>query len=596
MPGLAGIIHPTSDVLQKSRQLADMLKPLASDDTTVSGQNIVERVGAAAGWVMRSGSFSDVLPAWNASRTICMLFTGETFSAGIKNASELADLYERQGDAFFTHLNGWFSGLVIDLRNETTTLFNDRYGLNRLYYYESLQGFYFASEAKCILSVHPHLRQIEQRSLAEFFSVGCVLQNRTLFPGISLLPGGSRWTFYRDGRIDKKRYFDPAIWEQQEPLDATTYTERLIEVFGKIAPRYQQGREAVAMSLTGGLDSRMLLAWMKAPPGSLPCYTFGGPYRDCADVRIAQKLATVCHQPHTVIPIGTDFFKSFPALAEKTVWATDGTMDVSGAIELYANRLAREIAPVRLTGNYGSEILRSNVAFRPGKLDTSLFTPEFCRLIEEANDTYRKESAGHRLTFIAFKQVPWHHYARHAAERSQLTPRSPFLDNELVELAYRVPAALATDAQPLLQLIATGNPALDSDSVGTDRALRRKSIPLIGGFTRSWQEFTAKAEYAYDYGMPPRLARIDHALSGLHLEKLFLGRHKFYHFRIWYKNQLSEYLRTYCLTSGPANSCYRVGAAQQIINEHLQGRSNRTLELHKMLTIQLIDQLLIRPQ
>ena len=30
---------------------------------------------------------------------------------------------------------------------------------------------------------------------------------------------------------------------------------------------------------------------------------------------------------------------------------------------------------------------------------------------------------------------------------------------------------------------------------------------------RGYQDFTFKAEYAYDYGMPQRLARIDHALS-----------------------------------------------------------------------------------
>ena len=190
--------------------------------------------------------------------------------------------------------------------------------------------------------------------------------------------------------------------------------------------------------------------------------------------------------------------------------------------------------------------------------------------------------------------MPWHHYARYATERSQLTPRSPFLDNELVKLAYCVPPALSTNAQPLLQLIAKGNSSLDADAIGTDRALRRKSLPLIGGLANAWQEFTAKAEYAYDYGMPQRLARIDHALSGLHLEKLFLGRHKFNHYRIWYKNQLSEYLRSRNVASGPAGACYREGAAPQIISEHLSGQCNRTLEIHKMLTVQLIDQLLIR--
>ena len=43
--------------------------------------------------------------------------------------------------------------------------------------------------------------------------------------------------------------------------------------------------------------------------------------------------------------------------------------------------------------------------------------------------------------------------------------------------------------------------------------------------------------------MPQRLARIDHLLSWLHLDRLFLGRHKLLHFRIWYRDALSEYVR-----------------------------------------------------
>src|SRR4029077_8281420 len=169
-----------------------------------------------------------------------------------------------------------------------------------------------------------------------------------------------------------------------EPLNARGYTEELTEVFRRVAPRYLQGPSAVGMSLTGGLDSRMFLAWAQAPPGSLPCYTFSGPYRDCADVGIARRLAAIAGQPHTTIRIGNDFFQKFPTLAEQTVYLSDGTMDVSGAVELHVNRMAREIAPIRLTGNYGSEILRSNIAFRPGRLNRALFTPEFCQLLDEA--------------------------------------------------------------------------------------------------------------------------------------------------------------------------------------------------------------------
>ena len=58
-----------------------------------------------------------------------------------------------------------------------------------------------------------------------------------------------------------------------------------------------------------------------------------------------------------------------------------------------------------------------------------------------------------------------------------------------------------------------------------------------------YQEFTFKAEYAYDYGMPQWLARLDHVFAPLRLEKLFLGRHKVAHFRVWYRDELSHYLK-----------------------------------------------------
>lgn len=605
MPGITGIIEasPTSS---NPGRLHVMVQRMCHEPEFQSTHTSFAELGVSAGCVTRPGTFADGAPFWNKGRTVALFFSGEDFASRERiaevqqfrhtgladSAALLVHLYEESGPAFVEQLNGWFSGLLIDLREQKTILFNDRYGLGRIYFHESSTGFHFSSEAKSLLAVLPQLREIDQRGLAEFFSVGCVLQNRSLFRGISLLPPGSRWIFHRDGRILRHRYFHPETWEQQEPLDATAYSRRLEEVFSQVAPRYLRGAAPVAMSLTGGLDSRMLLAWAQAAPGTLPCYTFGGPYRDCADVKIARRLAGICGHPHTTLPVGEEFFANFATLAEQTVHRTDGAMDVSGAVELHVNAKARQIAPVRLTGNYGSEILRSNVAFRPARLDRSVFTPEFCTLLDQAEETYRAESAGHRLSFIAFKQVPWHHYARLAVEQSLLTPRSPFLDNDLVSLAYRAPADLATSPAPLLQLIAAGNPALGH--ISSDRALRHRSLPVLSRVAREWKEFTAKAEYAYDYGMPQRFAPIDHCLRAFRLEQLFLGRHKFYHYRIWYKNRLRSYLQEQMSLDLDLPGCYRDGAGQAMIADHLSGRRNHTSALHKLLSTSLANRQLIR--
>src|SRR5205823_2733613 len=119
------------------------------------------------------------------------------------------------------------------------------------------------------------------------------------------------WVF-RKGALERKgKYFDPSEWENQGPLEPEAYYKQFQEVFSRNLPRYMNGRERVGLSLTGGLDTRMIIAWWKAPPHSVPCYTFGGPYRDCQDVIIARRIAKTCKQPYQVIRVGDEFLSRF---------------------------------------------------------------------------------------------------------------------------------------------------------------------------------------------------------------------------------------------------------------------------------------------
>jgi asparagine synthase (glutamine-hydrolysing) len=309
-------------------------------------------------------------------------------------------------------------------------------------------------------------------------------------------------------------------------------------------------------------------------------------------VRIARKVAAACGQPHQTIPVGSEFLEQFPRLAEQTVRITDGAMDVTGAAEIYINRLARRIAPVRLTGNYGSEILRRYVAFRSEELPPEMFSSDFLPQLAAAAGAYAEESAGNRLSFIAFKQVPWHHYARLAVEQSQISVRSPYLDNELVALAFRAPGESATSQAPALRLIAEGNPLLGQ--IPTDRGITYPADRMTNRMNRSIQEFLAKAEYAYDYGMPDWLARIDDCFASFHLERLFLGRQKFVHFRTWYRHQLAPYVREVLLDPRSLSRSYLNGpAVERLVNYHVSGAGNHTVEIHKLLTMEIAQRQLI---
>lgn len=603
MPGIAGIITKAA---VKESDVDQMIVSMVNEPFYKHGKYINRELGLLMGWVCHSGSFSDCMPVWNENKDICILFAGEEFNSSneveklrslghrftAQDASYLVHLYEEKGLEFIEKLNGWFSGLLVDLQRDMIVLFNDRYGLGRIYYCEKDDVLYFSSEAKSLLKVLPETRRLNFSCLAETFAYGCVLENKTLFSKIFLLPGGSRWIFQKNKSVFKDKYFNPSTFENLAPLNEKEYYEKLKETYTRILPNYLKGNQKVGISLTGGLDGRLIMAWSQGRTGSLPCYTFGGSYRDSFDVKIARKIAKMCKQPHQSIVVGGQFLKEFPELAEKAIFVSDGTMDVTGSVELFVNRLARDIAAVRLTGNYGSEILRGNIAFRPVRIDERFLQPEFARLVQRAGITYNAERQCHRQSFIAFKQVPWYHYSRLSVEQSQLTLRSPFLDNELVALTYRASPELLLSEKPSLRLIAEGNSRMAK--IATDRGVAYRPIPILGHIRHAFQEFTVRTEYVYDYGMPQWMSKIDHILNRLQLEKIFLGRHKFYHFRIWYRDKLCEYIKEILLDNRTRQRPYLQGAfLEDMVNSHISGRRNYTLEIHKALTCELIQRKLI---
>jgi len=613
MPGIVGFVTKVPRA-QAEPQLLRMVDSLHHEPSYRTGTWINESAGVYVGWSVRKDSFADGMPLSNQQGSVVLIFSGEEYpdpetARRLKNKnghpsaqgpSYLVGMYE-EGTSFPTKLNGRFHGILVDLKQGTTTLFNDRYGIHRLYYHQSKEAFYFAAEAKAILAVRPELREPDFRGLGELVSCGCVLENRTIFQKIFVLPPSSAWSFRNRQLEERASYFEPAEWEQQEPLDAESYYGALRDVFSQNLPRYFNGGERIGISLTGGLDTRMIMAWHRAPANSLPCYTFGGMFRDSHDVRVAKKVAKACQQPFEIIPVDGEFLSNFSHYAERSVYLSDGCAGVRHAADLYVNERVAKIAPVRMTGNYGSEVLRRLPAFKPVAPSANLFSGEFLGEFQTAQSTYTSIFRGHAVSFIAFRQVPWHHYGLLGLEQTQVSLRSPFLDNDVVRTAFRAPGAsvikydVFEDSDECVRLIADGDVRLRN--IRTDRGLAGPPGRLSAAASRAVLEFTFKAEYAYDYGMPQWLARVDHGLSWFHLERLFLGRHKFNHFRVWYRDQLSSYVREMLLDSRTLSRPHlNSHAVESIVQGHLKGDKNYTTQIHQLLSLELVHRLFFDSQ
>lgn len=600
MSGLVGLITKLPREWAES-QLLRMLDSLRHESFYLSGTWVDEEQGIYVGWVARQGSFDAGMPLQNETKEITLLFSGEEFpepglvsalkarghSAAQDGPSYLVHRYEEEPD-FPKRLNGRFHGFVADRMRATATLFNDRFGLQRLYYHEAPDAFYFAAEAKAILKVRPELRSLDERGLGEFIVCGCVLENRSLFSGIHVLPPGSAWVF-RGGKLEKKaNYFQPSEWEEQEPLAPEAYYTQLRDVFVQNLPRYFNGEERIGVSLTGGLDTRIILAWHKAEPNSLPCYTYGSMYHDNQDVQLARRVAKIYGQQHQVITTGTEFLNKFAHYAERSIYLTDACVDLNRSPDLYVSEKAREIAPVRMVGTYGSEMLLQAVMFKAEKPAEGLYKQEFEPQIEAAKRTYDASRQVHPMTFVAFRQSPWHHFGVLGLEQTQVAVRSPFLDNDVVKAIYKGPGPVAINEQARLRLIREGNAELAK--LRTDRGVGGHTSAL----TRGLLEFTFKAEYAYDYGMPQWIAQVDHLFAPLHLERIWLGRHKVFHFRVWYRDQLAGYVREMLLDQRSLTRPYlNAASVRSMVNGHLKGNRNYTTEIHRLLTLELTHRLFL---
>lgn len=565
------------------------------------------QLGLYIGWTCHRDSFCDCMPVFNETKDRILFFSGEAFPAeqtvnslkarghqfeSTLNAGYLVHQHEDMGDSFFPQVNGFFHGLVVDFQKKELCFFNDRYGMNRLYVYTTENEFLFSSEAKAILRVRPALREIDPYSLAEFFSFGCVLGGKTLFKDVLLLPGGSIWKFDPSGKLHKRQYFVPEEWENQPVMEEGEFYVALVETLKKVIPRYLRYNGRLGLSLTGGFDTRMILSLADIEPDALPCFTFGGIYRDSHDVKVSKKIASACSHPYQVLRLDRKFLDEFPRYAEKTVYVSDGTMDVSGAPNLYVNELAREVADVRLTGNYGQEVLRRYVAFRPNSPSTKLFDPGFLPYLNEARRTYLANIEGHRLTYAMFKQAPWYQYGRLSVESSQMVQRSPYMDNDLVKLVYRAPEGSLKGEHLSRRIVLEGDRRLSR--IMSDRGQLAELPAPFSLCIRYLREISFKLEW-YHNNKFPRWAESFANVSKLSgVERFFLGRHKYYHMRVWLRDEWPEFIRGILLDPHCLNRSFLNGTfLSEMVNSHINGTRSFTDSIITTLSLELLHKLLI---
>jgi asparagine synthase (glutamine-hydrolysing) len=592
MPGIAGIITRNPDGHLSEAQLSKMLLAMRHDSSAAQGSFSDPERGIYLGWVNHAGICSS---AASADGDITVVSHGEHFShrpeelgAGDGTPAAILRAFEGDPDVFPRTLNGWFTGVVVERSSRKVLLFNDRYGVQRIYYSEQPDCFVFASEAKAVLAIVPQLRSLDSDAVGQYLGYGSVFGNKTLFKNLSLLPAGSCWSIGEPHAIAKRRYFDPSEWEDQPALEPEKFHRALSDTIRRILPSYFASPEPVGLSLTGGLDTRMVIAGLPADDERRPCYTYGGVYRDCFDIEVARRISNACNLPHTVLPLRQDFFTNFREYAERSVWVTDGCLDLTGAHEIYYSTAARALSSVRLTGNYGSEVLRSVSTFKFSPVTSGILHSDVVGPMKSARQEHNEYRAGHPVTFAAFRDIPWHLAGRRLAAESVLVLRSPYMDNELVQLLYQAPPGARETAAASVRVIRELSPRLGA--IATDMGHGGHALPPFGELNRLYRYILFKAEWYYNLGMPDSLVRYERLLPFRVLEPLFLGTHKIEHYRLWCRDQLRAPLLDILSETRSASRPYVTrSGVHSLLEDFADNRRNSVVDVCRLASLELVQ-------
>src|SRR5687767_95280 len=308
-------------------------------------------------------------PLFNEDRSVVIVYNGEIYNYQ-ELIPELAALghvfrtrsdtevivhaWEQWGENCVDRFRGMFAFALWDEGRQTLFLARDRLGVKPLFYAPMADGTWlFASELKALM-IHGGLkREIDPRSVDDYFTLGYVPDPRTIFTGAHKLPPGHTLTLRRGQSAPApRRYWDVRFSGDNRMSAEDAQAELVRRLHDSVRLRMIAERPLGAF-LSGGVDSSAVVAMMaeqSAGPVNTCSISFDDPKFD--ETRFAQQIADRYQTRHFVDRVETDDFGLIDTLAS----LYDEPYADSSAIPTYrVCQLAREHVVVALSGDGGDE-------------------------------------------------------------------------------------------------------------------------------------------------------------------------------------------------------------------------------------------------
>ncbi|TFY99668.1 asparagine synthase (glutamine-hydrolyzing) [Ramlibacter rhizophilus] len=284
--------------------------------------------------------------------------TGHVFRTA-SDSEVLLQAWVAWGPAALPRFNGMFAFALWDRQRRTMVLARDRYGIKPLYVRSDAAGLSFASEAKALRADGFRL---DREALSEYLSFQNFFTGRTLFAGVQMFPPGS-WAEVEAGGaavLRPRAYWDWHFQESHAGASDEEYLEELDRLFEQAVRRQLVSDVEVGAYLSGGIDSGAITAVAARQHPYIKSFTTGFDMTSASGVELgfderarAERMSYLFRTEHyEVVLKAGDLERVMPKLA----WHLEEPRVGQSYPNMYVSRLASKFVKVVLSGAGGDEV------------------------------------------------------------------------------------------------------------------------------------------------------------------------------------------------------------------------------------------------
>ena len=370
MCGIAGMVLSRGTVDEGAlRRAGACLRHRGPDD-----EGVYLSPSGAAGLAFRRLSIIDLSqaghqPMPNADGTRWIIFNGEVYNfrelraeleacgrtfRSRTDSEVVLQAYEEWGERCLDRFIGMFAFAIWNEPERSLFLARDRLGIKPLYYAVDPAGIRFGSELKALLELGVSDRSLDAVALREYLGRGYVSAPRSILAAVRSLPPG-HLLVWRAGALEIRRYWDPLEYARPQPAKEDEALDQLEDLLRSSVKYRLVSDVPVGAFLSGGLDSSLVAAVMRAvDPGEVRTFTVGFADRSHDESARAEAIARHLGTTHlSLVASESDALALVPRLPE----LFDEPFADSSQIPTYlVSRLTRDHVTVALSGDGGDEL------------------------------------------------------------------------------------------------------------------------------------------------------------------------------------------------------------------------------------------------